>query len=215
MVAAKNAVAMPMMAIDVHRIRRMHIDGPRARAHVDAGGHHGRGVDQRGDGRGAGHGVGQPGVERNLRRFAGRAHQQQQADQRQRGLRSARRLMEHRAEIERAELLEDEEHRQRESEIADAVDDERLVAGVGGELFIEVEADQQVAAQAHAFPADEENQVVRRQHQGQHEEHEQVQIGEEAVIAAKIRAMLVRHVADGIDVDQGADAGDDQQHDGA
>ena len=83
-----------------------------------------------------------------------------------------------------------------------------LLPGVGGELLHEVEADQQVAAQPHAFPADEQQQVVRRQHQHQHEEHEQVQVGEEAVVAA-----FVRHVADGVDVDQRADAGDDQQHD--
>ena len=42
----------------------------------------------------------------------------------------------------------------------------------------------------------------------EHEEHEEVQIGEEAAVA-----LLVRHVADGVDVDQEADAGDDQQHD--
>ena len=29
-----------------------------------------------------------------------------------------------------------------------------VVTGIGGELLIEVEADQQIAAQAHAFPAD-------------------------------------------------------------
>ena len=41
--------------------------------HVDAGGDHGGGVDERGDGRGAFHGVGQPDVERELRAFAGGA----------------------------------------------------------------------------------------------------------------------------------------------
>ena len=118
-------------------------------------------------------------------------------------------LVEHRGEIERPELLEHVEHGQRESEIADAVHDECLVAGVGGELLVEVEPDQQVAAQAHAFPPDEQHQVVGGQHQHQHEEHEEVQVGEEAVIAA-----FVRHVADGVDVDQRADAGDHQQHHG-
>ena len=48
--------------------------------HVDAGGDHGGRVDQRGDGRRACHGVGQPDIERKLRRFAAGAHQQQQAD---------------------------------------------------------------------------------------------------------------------------------------
>ncbi len=63
-------------------------------------------------------------------------------------------------EIERAELRDDQKHGQREAEIADAVHDERLVAGVGGELLIEIESDQQVAAQSHAFPADEQHQVI-------------------------------------------------------
>ena len=58
-------------------------------------------------------------------------------------------------------------------------------------FFEEVKPDQQVAAQSHAFPADEEQQEVRAEHQDQHEEHEQVEIGEEAVVTA-----FVRHVAD-------------------
>ncbi len=41
----------------------------------------------------------------------------------------------------------------------------------------EPEADQQVAAQADAFPADEHQQVVGGQHQRQHEKHEQIQVG--------------------------------------
>ena len=84
-----------------------------------------------------------------------------------------------------------------------------LLPALVANFLIEVEADQQIAAQPDAFPADEQQQVVRRQHQHQHEEHEQVQVGEEPVVAA-----LVRHVADRVDVDQRADAGDDQQHDG-
>ena len=48
--------------------------------HVDAGGDHGGGVDERGDGRGAFHGVGQPDVERKLRALAGGAEQQAEAD---------------------------------------------------------------------------------------------------------------------------------------
>src|SRR5579863_9833021 len=89
----------------------------------------------------------------------------------------------------------DQEYRQRESEIADAVHDERLVAGVGGEFFQEVKSDQQVTAQAHSLPADEQKQVIRSKHQHQHEKHEQVEVGEEAVITA-----FVRHVADRVDM---------------
>ena len=44
--------------------------------HVHAGGDHGGGVDQGGDGRGTFHGVGQPDVERQLSRFSGCAEEQ-------------------------------------------------------------------------------------------------------------------------------------------
>ena len=48
--------------------------------HVDAGGDHGGGVDERGDRRGAFHGVGEPDVERNLRGFAAGADEQAESD---------------------------------------------------------------------------------------------------------------------------------------
>ena len=51
-----------------------------ARHHEHAGGHHGRGVDERRDRGRAFHGVRQPGVQQELRRLAHRAHEQQQAD---------------------------------------------------------------------------------------------------------------------------------------
>ena len=163
MVAAKNAVARPMIATDSMRDRAHACRSGQERAHhVDAGGDHGGGVDQRGDRRGAGHGVRQPDVQRNLRGLAAGADQQQQADRGQRrasGLPAA--CGKTVAKSSEPKLHDDQEHRQRKAEIADAVHDERLVAGVGGELLVEVEADQQVAAQAHAFPADEQQQIVR------------------------------------------------------
>ena len=193
----------------VHGGGRVRVDGPRPRGHVDARRDHGGGVDQGGNGRGAGHGVGQPDVSGSCADLPQAPTISSRPISGEHGFGLAGGVLEHRAEIERSEVLDDVEHRQRESEIADAVHDERLVAGVGGELLIEVEADQQIAAQSHAFPADEQHQVIGRQHQRQHEEHEEVQVGEEAVIAA-----FMRHVADGVNVDERADAGDHQQHDG-
>ena len=64
------------------------------------------------------------------------------------------------------------------------VDPEGLLARVGRRFLQEPEADQQVAAQAHAFPADEHHDQVRGQHQRQHEEHEEIQVAEEAAVAA-------------------------------
>ncbi len=109
--------------------------------------------------------------------------------------------------IQRAERAEQQEHPQHEAEIADAVDDERLLARIRRGFLQEVETDEQVAAQAHAFPADEEQHEIGGENQNQHEEHEEIQVGEEAVVAA-----FVRHVAGGVNVNQEADAGDDQHH---
>jgi hypothetical protein len=204
MVAAKKAVARPMTATTLSATGD----------HVNACGDHGGGMDQGADGGGTSHRVREPDIERDLRGFAAGADQKEQSDRGDpawRGFDGQRfRLREDLAEIERAEMDRDEEDGERESEVADAVHDERFVAGVGGELFGEIEADQQVAAQAYSFPSYEQPQEVLGQHQSQHEKHEQIQIGEEAGIS-----VLMRHVADRIYMDEGADAGDDQEHDGA
>ncbi len=74
---------------------------------------------------------------------------------------------------------------------------------------MEVESNEQVAARADAFPADEEQQEIIGKNQHQHGEHEKIQVAEEAVVTA-----FVSHVAGGIDVNQEADAGDDENHHG-
>ena len=74
---------------------------------------------------------------------------------------------------------------------------------------MEIETDQQIRAQAHALPSHKHQDIVVRQDEGEHGEHEQVEISEEAVVAA-----LVRHVAGGINMDERAHAGDKQQPDG-
>ena len=183
-----------------------------ARDHVDTGGHHRRRVDQRGDRRGALHCVGQPDVERNLRGLACRAQHQQQRDGseelRALPLRMLRDGAEDLRKAQAAEVRDQQEHCQQETEVADAVDDEGLFAGVGGGGLLEVKADQQVRAEAHALPADEQQQEVCGQHQHRHEEHEEVEVGEEAPVA-----LFVAHVADRVDVDEEADAGDHGEHD--
>ncbi len=112
-------------------------------------------------------------------------------------------------QAQRPEVPGDGEHAQQESGVTDAIDDECLVGGVAGGLAMEVETDQQIRTQADAFPSDEHQGVVVRQDEREHGEHEQVQVSEEAVIAA-----FVRHVSGGIDVDERAHAGDEQQPDG-
>jgi hypothetical protein len=82
-----------------------------------------------------------------------------------------------------------------------------FLPAIGREVLVVIEADQEVGAQAHPFPADERDQVVRAQDQQQHRPHEQVQIDEVALVAP-----LVGHVADRVDVDQEADESDDDDH---
>ena len=112
-------------------------------------------------------------------------------------------------EVERAELGEQREHPEDERVVTDAVDDERLLAGVVRRLLLEPEADQQIRAEADALPADEHHREVRAEHQHEHERGEQVQIGE---VARELAVDLVVHVRGRVDVDQRADAGDDEDH---
>ena len=93
-----------------------------------------------------------------------------------------------------------------EAEVTDAVGDERLLAGGGVGLALEPERHQEVGAGANALPAEEDAQVVGREHQHEHRRDEEVEVAEEPA-----PPLVVGHVADRVDVDQAADAGD--QHD--
>ena len=190
-----------------------------ARHQEHAGRHHGRGMDQRGDGGGAFHRIGQPDMQAELCRLAHRADEQQDADDLEGGegaaehgvgiglvLRDGR---EDGGELDRAELEENQRDADGEEQVADAVDDEGLDrGGVGGGAVVPI-ADEQIGAEAHAFPAEEELHQVVGRHQHQHGEGEQREIGEEPVA----RVGVVRHVADRIDVDQHGDEGHHRHHD--
>ena len=69
------------------------------------------------------------------------------------------------------------------------------------------ERDQQVGRRADERPADDQQHEVARQDQQQHREDEEVQVGEEARVAA-----VGAHVGDRVEVDQRRDAGDDEHH---
>jgi hypothetical protein len=71
-------------------------------------------------------------------------------------------------------------------------------------------ANEQIGAQPHPFPANEHEQVVVGQDQDEHGGHEQVEVGEKAVIAR-----VTVHVADRVDMHEEADPTDDKEHDGA
>ena len=174
-------------------------------------------MDQRRHRGGAGHGVGEPDVERDLGALAHGADEQAEGDEA--GQRQAQRVgpgrqlrvggdaAEDLAEVQGAEDREQGEQPDQEAEVADPVDDERLHPGVGRPVLLVVEADQQVGAEPHPLPADEHHQEVVAQDQQQHRPHEQVEVDEVALVA-----LLVGHVADRVDVDPEADEGDDEHH---
>ena len=98
------------------------------------------------------------------------------------------------------EADEDQHDPEGETDVADAVDDERLLGRERRRALAVPEADEQVARQADQLPGHEHDQEVAGQDQQQHAEHEQVEVGEEAPVAR-----VVAHVADRVDVDQQAD----------
>ncbi len=185
-----------------------------ARDDVDPRCHHRRGVDEGRYRRWPFHGVRQPDKERNLGALPHRADKQQQGNGRQHA--EPRRLGRHRrrrgrdfTKVERAECEEDEEQAEQKSKIADAVDDERLLAG-GGSAWLSIpESNQQVRAEPDALPADEQHDEVSGEDEQQHERAEQVHVSEKARVPA---AAFVAHVLRRVDVNAEPDAGDDKQH---
>ena len=186
-----------------HDPRRRHVEVAEPRDHVHAGRHHRGGVDQRRDRRWTSHRVREPDVEGKLRALSRRADEQAEGRDRRHTERQRRGI--HLRESDAADLVEEDEDPDQEPEIPDPVDDERLAPRVGLLLVGEPEPDQQVAAEAHALPADEHRDQVVAEDQGEHRGDEQVQIRE----VAPIPGILV-HVPDGVDVDEESDAGHHQ-----
>jgi hypothetical protein len=109
--------------------------------------------------------------------------------------------------VERVRVVDQHRHRAEQTEVADAVRDEGLLAGRGVLLFGEPEADQQVAAEADALPADEQDGQAVAEDQHQHREDEQVEVREEAVVPR-----VVLHVLARVQVDEEAHPRHDEHH---
>src|SRR5260370_1151617 len=170
-------------------------------------------MNQRADRRRPFHRVRQPHVQRQLRRFSTRAHEKQQASDRECPKMSHRirrpriRLGEKLHEIQRSKCLEQQKHPQHESKVPDAIDDERLLPRIRSRLLEKIETDQQVTRKPHALPAHKQQHIVRRQHQDQHEKHEQVEVRKESVVPA-----LMRHVSGRVNVNEPAHSGYHEHH---
>ncbi len=68
-------------------------------------------------------------------------------------------------------------------------------------------ADQQIGTDAHEFPENEHHDEIVRENDPEHREHEERERGEVAGLAG-----VVLHVAERVDVDEGADAGHEHEH---
>ena len=185
-------------------------DGEEPGDEVDTGGDHRRGVDQRGDGRGARHRVGEPGVQRELRRLARHAGEQQQGDQggvvEAAGARRSPRIS---RDAERAGVGGEREQADQEGDVAELGDQERLEGGGAGLRGLPVVADQEVRADAHDLPADQQHHQVAgvddEQHRGGEEGDERGVRGVARVVA-QIAGRVDLH-AGGDDADQDGDEG--------
>ena len=125
----------------------------RAHDEVDAGRHHRRRVDQRRHRRGTLHRVGEPDVQRQLRRLADRAGEQEQGDRGGRALRQlARAPAEHGVEVQRPDVQPDQHDPEQHRGVADPRRDEGLLRSARGRWTLEPEPDQQVRAQARRPP---------------------------------------------------------------
>jgi hypothetical protein len=160
-----------------------------------------RGVDEAGAGQPALDAVGQPADEPG--REAGAERPDLHAALVEQPVRAAADAL----EVERAGVIEQHRHGDEEAEVADAVGDEGLLARGRVLLFGEPEADEQVAAEADALPADEEQRHAVAQDEHQHREDEQVQVTKEAVERG-----VVPHVRGRVEVNERADPGDDEHH---
>ena len=179
MTAPTSSVTTPTMATACWRDLGALEDEVGANDEVDAGGDHRRGVDEsRHRGR-ALHGVEQPRLQRHLGPLAAGGEQQQQTDHGQRGLAGpARRAAETSANETVPKVVIISIAAERQSDVADPVDHERLLGRDGGGGLVLPEADEQVRRQTDALPAEEDPEVAVGQHQGQHGGDEQVEVGE-------------------------------------
>ena len=101
----------------------------------------------------------------------------------------------------------DHKNANHETEIANATSDESFFGGIGRGIALEPMTDKQIGTEADQFPEDEQHHEVVREYDAQHREHEEGKGSEITRFAG-----IIPHVAEGINMDQTADAGDKHKH---
>src|SRR5690606_10623193 len=92
--------------------------------------------------------------------------------------------------IQRTESCPDEQHAEEETQVTDAIDNERLFRGIVVIMIFKPETNEQIRTQAHAFPADKQQQVIAARHEQEHEKDKEIEIREEFVVS-----LVIVHVA--------------------
>ncbi len=199
--------------VDARRADREALEEDRVEAgdQEHAGHDHGGGVDQRRDRRRAGHGVGQPRVQRELARL--RAHRGGQRDGRHQQHQVAHAALGgQRVDLEDVEGLagaeEQDDHADDQADVAHAVGQERLEGGVGVRLLLPPVPDEHERAEADQLPGERAAcsvfwamtrvsiDAVNRRQEGE-------VVGE---------APVALQVLGAVDVDQQRDQGDGEEH---
>lgn len=185
---------------------------------VHATGHHGCSMDEGRNRCRTGHGIREPSEERNLSGLTRAADKEQEAgkgENREDDFHVAA-SNKHLDEGVEGIVVQDfgaahrdeAKHTEKEPDIAHAVHDEGLVCSLAVVVVVVPETDEEVGAEAHAFPTEEREEQAVGEHEHDHAEQEQVDVGEEAGKTA-----IPVHVTDGVQRDEGANAGNEQKHD--
>ena len=74
-------------------------------------------------------------------------------------------------------------------------------------MIVVPKPDKEIGTETHTLPTDEEHKKIVPHYQQEHEEDKEVQVNEKTN-----HPFIVPHIAERIDMDQEADAGDDEQH---
>ncbi len=176
------------------RRRQEHRVEPRHREHP--GGDHRRGVDQRRDRRRAGHRVRQPDVQRELRGLADDAGAEQQRGGGHRPGGQVRHGGEHVGDAEAAGGPAEHDHPDDEAGVPEPGGQERLERGRPRLRQLTVVTDQDVRAQAHDLPADQQHDEVAGDDDEQHgrrEQRHERRVGRVARVAAQVLDRVELH----------------------
>ena len=177
---------------------------------VDTRGYHRCGVDQRGDRRRARHRVSKPCLQRQLRRFTDRTAQQHQRRPHQHVIAVSKVRwcqFHHFAEVQGAQFVVKNEQCESEEHVTHTGHDERFHCRCAILRIGVIEPDQQIGAQAHAFPAEVHQQQVIGENQNYHAGDEQVGVGEEARVA-----LFTAHIPGGVHVNKETHTRDHREH---